>query len=124
MERSEMHHLHKPVLEFLESRRLFAGIALSHTVLNVVGSSAANTITVGLSPDQQSVVATISFQTPRGGPQQITHSFPAAGIREVIIRGGPAADLITVDQSNGSFTIPTLIFAGSGNDSVYGGDEP
>jgi Ca2+-binding RTX toxin-like protein len=119
-----MHSSHKPVLEHLESRQLFAGIALSHEILKVIGSSAANRITVGLSPDQQSVAATISFQTSRGGTQQIVRSFPVAGIREVYILGGPGADLITIDQTNGSFSIPTKIVAGGGNDTVYGGDEP
>jgi len=109
--------------EALEPRRLYSAIGVSHQILDVVGSSAPNVITVGLSPDQQSIVATISFNTAQG-PQKITDSFAKTGIRAVIIQGGPQADLITIDQTNGSFPYPCKILAGAWNDTVYGGDEP
>jgi Ca2+-binding RTX toxin-like protein len=118
-----MTRLYRPFFESLESRRLFAGVALSHHILNVNGSSAPNTITVGLTPDQQSVIATVSFQNKKG-PQQVSGTFAIAGIRGVFIHGGPGADLITIDQTNGSFLIPTKIVAGNGNDTVFAGDEP
>jgi len=117
-----MKRLHKPVIEPLESRRLYAAVLLSHNVLVIEGSSATNTITVGLTADQQSVTATIDFTTNKG-PQQVTGTFAVAGIHGVFIRGGPRADLITVDQTNGSFSLPTGVIAGNGNDTVYGGDE-
>jgi Ca2+-binding RTX toxin-like protein len=123
LERSEMPGSPKSVIEHLEARQLFASIGLSHHILNVAGAGSANTITVGLSPDQQSVVATIAYQNAKG-PQQIVQSFAVGDIHEVFIRGGPHGDLITVDQTNGSFVIPTKIVAGGGNDTVFGGDEP
>jgi hypothetical protein len=110
--------------EPLEPRRLYTAVHLtSHQVLEVIGSAAPNVITVGLSPDKQSIVATISFNTKQGA-KQISNSFATGNIRAVYISGGPGADLITVDQTNGSFPVPSEIVGGNGNDTIYGGDEP
>ncbi len=112
------------VIESLENRRLFAGITVSHLVMHVTGNpSISNTITVGLSPDQTSVDATISWPTKKG-PKTISQSFAIADqVGYLIIKGGSHPDMIVVDQTYGSFQISTQINGGAGRDTIYGGDE-
>ncbi len=113
------------ISEALEERRLLAGITLVHGRLKVLGSGGfANTITVGLSADQQSVDVNISYTAAHGVPMVITGAYPVAGMKSVQIVGGAKADSISIDQTNGSFSIPTAIFGEAGNDTIYGGDEP
>ena len=119
----------RPPLEPLEARRLFAAIGLGRHVLTVTGTGGvANTITVGLSADGLSVVATDGYQTGRGQvttPRLLSRTFPLSrGIRLVRIQGGGGNDTITIDQTNGSFPIPAKINGGAGDDSISGGDEP
>lgn len=110
--------------EPLECRRLFAGVFLTPAVMHVWGAPLVpNTIVVGLTPDQLSVTATLTAQLA-GGPLVTTRTFgPARRIRLLDIRGGFAADSITIDQTNGSFPIPARIFAGNGSNVVIAGDE-
>jgi len=111
-------------IEALEHRRLFANVVLTNGVLALFCSRVANVITVGLTPDQSAVTASVSF-TGLNGPVNITKTFSRSShIRMVGIRGGWGNDLITIDQTNGSFLIPTHIVSGQGNDTVMGGDEP
>ena len=116
-------------VEPLETRRLFAAIALRDKMLQVSGTPGVpNTITVGLSPDLSDVVATVAWQTGRGAnakPHVDTESFPVTDdISLVRIVGSSRADAITISQTYSSFPIATEIFAGGGNDTVLGGDEP
>ncbi len=115
----------------LEPRRLFAAtpvIALHGTTLDVTAAHGVpNTITVGLSADQTQVVATDAYTVGRGSaavPQSLSRSFAAGTLTLVHIVGSNKADTITIDQTYGSFPIPTQIYGGGGNDTVTGGDEP
>ena len=111
--------------ETLETRRLLAAISLVHGRLKVFGAGGfANTITVGLSPDQQSVDVNISYTAAHGAAKVITGAYPVAEIKSLLIYGGAKADYMAIDQTNGSFTIPAAIFGRAGNDTIYGGDEP
>jgi Ca2+-binding RTX toxin-like protein len=104
---------------------MFAGINLVHDRLKVLGAGGfANTITVGLSPDQQSVDVNISYTAAHGVPKVIAGAYPLTSIKSLLIFGGARADYIAIDQTNGSFSIPTAIFGEAGNDTIYGGDEP
>jgi Ca2+-binding RTX toxin-like protein len=121
----------KPVPEFryelLEMRRLLsAGIHLQHNgLLKIMGAgAAANTITVGLSADQQEVDVSISYPAAHHSTKVITGAYPVAEVSTIFIAGGSKSDYISVDQTNGSFTIPATILGLGGNDTIYGGDEP
>ena len=119
----------RPLVEPLETRRLYAAIGFGRHVLTVTGGGrTANVVTVGLSADGTAVVATDAYQVGHGAvtsPAIVSKSFPLSGdIRLIRIRGGGAADTITVDQTNGSFTIPALISGGGGDDTITCGDEP
>ena len=113
------------LIESLESRRMFA-ITLGHShVLNVRGNPAApNTITVGLAPGGTSIYADISWPTRKKVMTQTATFAISRGILQVTINGGNRADLITIDQTNGSFPIKTVILSHNGNDTVTAGDEP
>ena len=113
-------------IESLEPRRLFAGIVLSHHGFLLVAGSVytANTIVVGLTPDQSAVTASISFDW-RSTPFNITKTFPLTDhLRLVSIRGGLRADSITIDQTNGAFPFAARIAGGPGNDTIVGGNQP
>jgi Ca2+-binding RTX toxin-like protein len=112
--------------EMLETRRLLSGIHLEHNgVLNIIGASAAaNTITIGLSVDQQEVDVSISYPAAHHSTKVITGTYPVADVQSIYIAGGSKSDYISVDQTNGSFTIPATIMGWGGNDTIYGGDEP
>ena len=116
----------RPVhLEILEDRRLFAGISFSHHVLTIGGShTAPNTITFGLNAADNAVVATLSY--PSGKTvKTFTKIVPLTSkISLIKVMGGNGADLVTVDQTFGSFSIQTNINTGAGNDTVICGDEP
>jgi hypothetical protein len=112
------------IIEKLEQRRLMS-IVFSHHTLIVVGSPVEpNTIVVGLTPGGQSVEAQLSYPTKKGVKSFDLTVPMSKDIRGVSIAGGHLADSITVDQTNGSFMIPTHISTGNGNDTVIAGDEP
>jgi Ca2+-binding RTX toxin-like protein len=112
-------------VEPLESRTLLTSIVFNHHRLGVAGAGRfPNTITVGLSPDGLSVTAQILVQAPKQTLNFVKTIPLTAGIREVIIRGGNRDDLITVEQTNGSFPIPCQMTGGGGYDTILGGDEP
>jgi Ca2+-binding RTX toxin-like protein len=112
-----------PVVEPLEKRELMS-ITLVGRQLNVVGAGrSANTITVGLNPGGASLFAEISYPLKKGTFNQ-TKSFPLSRVGLVNIGGGNASDLITIDQTNGSFPVLTHITTHNGVDTVMGGDEP
>ena len=124
-------------VEPLEPRRLCAAasVALVDHVLTVVGNGTqANTITVGVSANGGGITATVTYAATVAAaghptatyplPQTIGRTFPLDDdIRAVSIHGGSGADLITIDQTNGSFTVPVTVRAGAGDDTVIGGDE-
>ncbi len=112
-------------VERLECRRLFAGISFGHHTLTIGGShTAPDTITFGLNAGDTAVVATLSFPT-KTGTATYTKSVPLSSkITLINVMGGNGADLVTVDQTYGSFAIRTSINTGAGNDTVLAGDEP
>ncbi len=122
---------HPPLpVEPLESRRLFAAtVTLTNHLLTVTGDPrAANTITVGLTPDGASVLATVAYESGRGARAKnhtVSQTFPLVnGAGSVDIIGGRGNDRITVDQTYGAFPLPVQVHAGAGNDTVIGGAEP
>jgi Ca2+-binding RTX toxin-like protein len=112
--------------EPLEMRRLFSGIHLMHSgELEIIGSGgAANTITVGLTPDQQSLEVSIVYAQNRKTTKTINGTYPVASVTSFYITGGSKADYIAVDQTNGPINIPATIIARGGNDTVYGSNGP
>jgi Ca2+-binding RTX toxin-like protein len=111
-------------IETLENRRLFS-IVFAHHVLTVRGSGgSADTIVVGVTPDHLDLSAHLSFAF-RGKIRSYELDVPfSRGIRLINLIGGNQSDLITVDQTNGSFPVLTRIWTGNGNDTVMAGDEP
>ncbi len=112
-------------VEPLESRTLLTSIVFSHHRLGIAGAvKAPNTITVGLTADGLSISAQILVHAPKQ-TLNLVKTFPLSlGIRQIIIRGGNRDDVITVDQTNGSFSIPCKMYGGGGYDTMIGGDEP
>jgi Ca2+-binding RTX toxin-like protein len=114
----------QPCIESLENRQLLS-VAWSHHAVNVVGvPRAPDTITVGLNPGGASIFATLSYPTRKGVFTQTKDFAISQSIRLINIGGGQMSDLITIDQTNGSFPILTHINTHNGNDTVMGGDEP
>jgi Ca2+-binding RTX toxin-like protein len=117
---------HRATAEALESRRLFTGTLLTRShLLEVNGNNTFDdTITVGLAPGGQAVYTSI-IVNDRGKLTTFSKTYPLSkGIREVSIRGGAGDDVITIDQTNGSFPIKCLILGAAGDDTITGGDEP
>jgi Ca2+-binding RTX toxin-like protein len=112
-------------VEALETRRLCTGFSYRNHRLGVAGAgNFVNHITVGLTPDLQSITAQIVVFTPK---KTVTYTRTFAlslGIRVVAIRGGNGDDSIIVDQTYGSFPIECSISGGNGYDTIMGGDEP
>lgn len=121
-----MLHSRLATIEPLERRELFTGVSFRHHHLTITGSTARpNTITVGLTPNGQSVTADIRVLTPRRTTVTFSRTIPLSlGLNVVTIRGGKLDDIITVDQTYGSFPAPALIVGGAGFDTLSGGDEP
>jgi Ca2+-binding RTX toxin-like protein len=112
-------------IEALEPRKLFTGFAFHNHRLGIKGAgNFANNITVGLTPDQQSITATILVYTPKRTISYVGTFALSLGIRVVAIVGGNRDDLIAVDQTNGSFPIMCSMTGGAGYDTIIGGDEP
>jgi Ca2+-binding RTX toxin-like protein len=112
--------------EPLEMRRLFSGIHLMHSgELEIIGSGgSANTITVGLTPDQQSLAVSIVYPQNRKTTKTINGTYAVASVTSLYITGGSKADYIAVDQTNGPVNVPATIIARGGNDTVYGSNGP
>ena len=110
--------------EPLESRRLFAGVWMAAGVIHIVGSPfGPDTITIGVNADQSAIDASVTFPT-RIGPRTLTGSFPLSRPYRVVgIVGSAGADSITIDQTNGPFPLRTIIIAGLGNDTIFGGQQ-
>ena len=111
-------------VEALEPRQLFTGISVIGAGLNVIGlASKPNTIVVGLAPGGTEIAASISY--PMGKTTKvISQTVSMSGLTSLVIDGGGRADSITIDQTNGSFPLPTTINAKGGNDTIRCGDEP
>ena len=114
----------KPYIESLEQRQLMSISVVNH-VLSINGAMREpNTITFGLAPGGQSIYAELSYPT-NNGIRTESATYPLSRkFRMVSVNGGNQADLITVDQTNGSFPILTHINTHNGNDTVTTGDEP
>lgn len=106
--------MNRPELHALESRTLLSAVKLeSDHVLTIRGNTAsANTITVGLNVGATDVDVTINGATD---------TFAASTVKKVRLFGGADADTITIDETNGAFTLPTTILAGGGGDDITGG---
>ncbi len=93
--------------------------------LEIIGSgSCANTITVGLTPDQQSIAVSIVYAQNRKTNKTINGTYAVASVTSLYITGGSKADYIAVDQTNGPINLPAAIIARGGNDTVYGSNGP
>jgi hypothetical protein len=105
------------VFEKLESRMLLsATLSPSGSLLVSPDSTAStNAIVVGLNSDGSSVDVTIN-----GGSVE---AFKASTVKKVVYLGNGDDATFTIDETNGSFTIPTRIYTGAGNDSIKGGSE-
>jgi Ca2+-binding RTX toxin-like protein len=114
----------KPCLESLEQRRLMSISVVNH-VLSINGAgNEPNTIVFGLAPGGQSIYADLSYPKPKGGTFSQSMTYPLSRkFRMVSINGGNKNDSITVDQTNGLFSIVTHINTHNGNDTVIGGAE-
>ncbi len=94
-------------IETLESR-LFLSATVADGVLTVEGTAAADNVRVF------SRRGTINVQEARGTAPT---PFPAADVRQIVIRGGDGDDRIRVDR----LSLPTLIEGGAGSDRIVGG---
>lgn len=113
-----------PAVQMLERRRLFAGIAVVSGVLEVNGAGGRpNTIVVGLAPGGQQITASLSYPAHKT-TKSFSQTFDASTISSVYIKGGARPDIVTIDQTNGSFTLATTIKTKGGSDKINCGDEP
>jgi Ca2+-binding RTX toxin-like protein len=100
-------------------------ISVVNHVLAINGAgNQPNTITFGLNPGGQSIYAQVSYPTPKGIRTESATYPLSRKFRMVSVNGGNKADIITVDQTNGSFPILTHINAHNGSDTITTGDEP
>jgi Ca2+-binding RTX toxin-like protein len=111
-------------IEKLEQRQLMSISVVNH-VLSINGAAKEpNTIEFGLSPGGQSIYVELSYPTAKGLIYNDAITYPLTRkFRMVNVNGGNASDSITVDQTNGIFTILTHINTHNGNDTVTGGAE-
>src|SRR2546423_1926181 len=103
-------------IEPLENRILLrSSIVISDKLLTVRGNrDSANVITVGLRPDNKTVVVIVNH-----GPQNFYNSDDFKGVKLV---GGNGADVLVADQSLRVFPLSMTIIGGAGNDTLAGGD--
>jgi Ca2+-binding RTX toxin-like protein len=114
----------KPLIESLEQRQLMSISVVNHVLAINGAMNEPDTIMFGLAPGGQSIYAELSYPTAKGLYSK-TMTFPLSrNFRMVSVNGGNKADVITVDQTNGSFPILTHINTHNGNDTVVTGDEP
>ena len=99
----------RPLLERLDDRAM-PSIALVGGVLKVLGTGAADAITVW-KPAADSIQVSISNTGE-------TRKFAIAGVTKIEIRGGMGADVINLSDG---ITLPTEIFGARGPDFIRGG---
>jgi Ca2+-binding RTX toxin-like protein len=114
-----------PMFELLERRSMLSAAFVSHGVLHVNGATqSANAITVGNNADGSAIAVSVSFTNKNGVSKTQTANFPAKlRIKRVEIHGGNQADVITIDQTNSPFALPTEIRGHGGDDTITAGDE-
>ncbi len=113
-------------IENLESRTLLSVNAfVSGNVVRVEGAAATpNAITVGKNLDGTKIEVSIDTTGKKGVVKHFTAEIPVTtDLKSVLIKGGTAADTITIDQTNGPFSLKTRIESGNGNDTITCGDE-
>ncbi len=109
-------------IESFESRTMLSAYMLGST-LHVDGSVLlANAIVVGNGAGG-TISTSITTTTPKGVTKTVTKSFPATGIKKVVIVGGIKADNISIDESVSPFAIATRIEGRAGDDVITGGSE-
>jgi uncharacterized repeat protein (TIGR01451 family) len=93
-------------LEALEERRLLSA-AVSGNVLTIIGTNAADTISVQMQPGSST-----TLQVTVNG---LSQTFPVKGLNQINIEGANGDDSILV---NSNFSIKTAIVLGTGNNTV------
>ncbi len=99
-------------VEVLESRDV-PSATLSGGVLNIVGSSRADTVVVTLTPGDPT-----KLDVNENGRHRV---FNASQVTSIKANGNSGNDLIEIDQSNGQITARTTLLGGAGNDTLIGG---
>jgi len=110
-------------VESLENRRLFSldSAVLAGGVLQVTGTQAADTITVGLDSTGTNVEVVITTPSVSSTPS-VDKTFALARVKSIIVHGLGGDDTISVDATNGPLTNIKLNFYGdSGDDTLIGG---
>lgn len=111
--RSHLQHAARPVLDTLEKRVLLSA-SLFQGTLNIVGTRQADDIVIRLDElDPQRLVVDVN------GRQK---SYEVSGVRAINVVARDGDDVVEMDQTNGSITIPTIMHGGRGNDTLVGGD--
>lgn len=96
-------------VESLEGRELMTATAtLTDGLLQVSGTALGETITVR----QTATAITVDG---------VTGSFNPADVAEVWVWGGDGDDVVRLHQTGQEVTRPTVVFGGSGNDTLWGG---
>ena len=101
----------RPVLEPLESRTLLS-VSLDNGTLSIVGTDAADYITVRLARDKS--------QLKVGMNGQITF-FNKADVTAINIDAGAGNDNVLIYETGGTIEAPATILGGAGNDGIQGG---
>jgi Ca2+-binding RTX toxin-like protein len=91
---------------------------LSHGVLIVEGTRAADKIALRLESGQAAVL-----QVDVGDDGSADFSFDRSKIAKIAVNARAGDDTVRIDEGNGAFTdaIPTAIAGGAGNDTIAGG---
>lgn len=107
-------------VETLEDRRLFASATLASTgVLTVNGAAAlSNTIVIAESTDGTKLNVAIAAT---GSSAAVNKTFTTANVKRIVVNGGGAADIIKVGQTGKPTLMPTVVWAGLGNDTIKTG---
>src|SRR5271155_4441669 len=101
----------RPVLESLEFRRLLSSITFTNGILPSTGDP-INGSSLTAEPD-----STGKYIHASAG-DGVTDNVLISQVKQIDIIGGAGPDYIYVDSS---FTIPTSILGGAGNDTIRGG---
>src|SRR6478752_2407073 len=109
---TQQRHLHR----FYDSK--FKHPTLRHGVLSILGTDAADSITLRLKAGDPN-----ALQVDVGDKGSADFNFPRARINAITVDAGAGNDLVRIDESNGVFTdtIRTTLAGGPGDDNLSGG---
>jgi Ca2+-binding RTX toxin-like protein len=106
----------RTVAELLETRRMFA-VEITDGFLLVTGTNGDDEIIISIdADDRNSLIIDDNGQRHAFDVRQIGFD-----IRGIQVAAGPGADLVEVDQKNGSIKAAFVFFGGSGDDTLIGG---